>query len=374
MLKPITKLLSIPLAVVLTLTTVPAFACTTITLRGEDGTVVVGRTMEWAEFDLDPHLIIVPRGREMTVVDKMPDGKDGASWTAEYGFVGIDVLGTFGFTDAVNEKGLAAEALYLPGFADFQPYDPEKASTTIGPMDFVGWIVSQFATVDEAIGQLPFIRVAPITLDVLGMPAPLHFMVTDAAGDQVVIEYVGGELQMHDSLLGVMTNSPTYSWHITNLRNYLNLRATSLPDVKVGDMDLKPLGLGSGMIGLPGDFTPPSRFVRSAAFSQTARKTEGGYDSVRELFRILDNFNVPITAVDSGQLPEGIKPITLSGTQWTTGIDLKNLVLYYHTDTDRGVRKVDLKAIDFSTIGPEPIRQPLRKGEEDMIKDVTPRP
>lgn len=119
------------------------------------------------------------------------------------------------------------------------------------------------------------------------------------------------------------------------------------------------LSVAPGMLGLPGDFTPPSQFVRAAAFSQTARKTKGGYDTVRELFRILDNFNVPVLAVEAGKLPEGLKPLCCSSTQNTTAVDLKNLVIHYHTDTDLTVREFDLKKIDFGTIGPQPIHQPL---------------
>jgi len=328
--------------------------------------------MEWGEFDLQPQLVVVPRGYAMSVIDKMPDGKDGAKWKAKYGFVGIDILDTFSFMDAMNEKRLVVETLYFPGFAEYQKYDPGKAGVSIGPMDVAGWIVSQFATTDEVRRALPSIRVVPVTMDILGMPAPLHFLVTDADKRQIVIEYVDGEMKIHDAPLGVMTNSPAYDWHITNLRNHINLRATSLPDVKVADIDLKPIGAGSGMLGLPGDFTPPSRFVRATAFSQTARKTKGGFDTVREHFRILDNFNVPIDAVATKQLPKGTKPLRYSGTQYTTAWDMKDMVLYYHTDTDRGIREVDVKAVDFGKMGDKPVRQPLRFDEEKAIRNVTP--
>ena len=72
----------------------------------------------------------------------------------------------------------------------------------------------------------------------------------------------------------------------------------AIPDKKIEDLNYKPLGGGSGMIGLPGDNTPPSRFVLAAAFSQTARPTASGEETIYELFRILDNFNIPLGSVE----------------------------------------------------------------------------
>ena len=121
---------------------------------------------------------------------------------------------------------------------------------------------------------------------------------TEPSGKAIVIEYLKGELKIFDAPLGVITNSPSYDWHETNLRNYINLSPVAIPDKKIGDLDFKPLGGGSGMIGLPGDFTPPSRFVRAVAFSKTARPTNTGEETMYELFRILDNFNVPLGAAE----------------------------------------------------------------------------
>jgi choloylglycine hydrolase len=127
--------------------------------------------------------------------------------------------------------------------------------------------------------------------------------------------------------LGVITNAPTYDWHETNLRNYINLSAVALPGKKIEDLDFKPLGGGSGMIGLPGDFTPPSRFIRAVAFSKTARPTPSGEETVYELFRILDNFNVPLGASEGeGEAKtRGMR----SSTIWTTVWDTKGPVLPY---------------------------------------------
>jgi choloylglycine hydrolase len=125
------------------------------------------------------------------------------------------------------------------------------------------------------------------------------------------------------------------------------------------------------MIGLPGDFTPPSRFVRAVAFSKTARPTDTGSETMVELFRILDNFNVPLGAAEGeGEVKtKGMR----SSTIWTTAYDTKNLVLRYHTQHNRRIRQVDLKKIDF-TKARGLVRLPLDKEKNEDMEELTPSP
>lgn len=348
-----------------------AVACTGITLTGSDGTIIRARTLEWGLFDLKATLGIVPRGLTMSS-HKMPDAKAGLSWPVKYGFVGTAGLGRPMFVDGVNEVGLSAGLFYLPGFAEYKKYDPALAARSISPSDLVSFILAQFKTVDEVRKGLEGIHVVAVDEEALGFPAPLHFTVTDPAGKTIVIEPVGETLKVYDAPLGVITNSPTYDWHLTNLRNYLNLSAVSLPAKAVDSIDFTPLGAGSGMIGLPGDFTPPSRFVRAVAFSKTARPTKGGYDTVRESFRILDNFNVPAAGVKDSNDASMPGDRILSATQFTTAADTTNLMFYYHTQFSRRVRAVDLKKINFGNIGGKIILRPLDKKREEDILNVTP--
>lgn len=348
-----------------------ALACTGITLTGQDGSVVRARTLEWGSFDLKASLDIIPRNTPMSAAS-MPDGKAGMSWTATYGFVGTAGLGRPLYADGINENGLSAGLFYLPGFAEYKDYDPAFADTSLSPTDLVGFILAKFSTIDEVRKGIEDIRVVAIDEPALGFPAPIHVIVTDPTGKSIVIEPVDKILKVYDAPLGVITNSPGYDWHITNLRNYLNLSAISLPAKNVEGIDFTPLGAGSGMTGLPGDFTPPSRFVRAVAFSQSARKTTGGYDTVRESFRILDNFNVPAAAAEGADHGATSDDNLLSATQFTTAADLKNRVFYYHTQFSRRVRQVDLKKIDFGNIGNKIISRPLDATREEDILDITP--
>ncbi len=273
--------------------------------------------------------------------------------------------------DGINEKGLTVGLFYLPGFAEYNKYFPDLAARTLGPTDVGQFILSQFATVDEVRAAMATVRVVPVVEPALGFPPPVHYIITEPSGKSIVLEYLKGDLTIFDNPLGVLTNAPSFDWHMTNLRNYINLSAVALPGKEIDKIDFKPLGGGSGMIGLPGDFTPPSRFVRAVAWSSTARKTPDGPETSYELFRILDNFNVPVGASEgSGETANSLKGLR-SSTLWTTGYDMKNLVLYYHTQHNRRVRMIDVKALDFDQIK-QIVHAPLDREKRQDIENVTP--
>lgn len=197
----------------------------------------------------------------------------------------------------------------------------------------------------------------------------MHDFVGDPTGDTLVIEVVDKQMQLYDAPLGVITNAPPYDWHVTNLRNYLNLSATELPKQTVAETDFAPLGAGSGMLDLPGDFTPPSRFIRAVAFTQSARATTGGYDAVRETFRILDNFNVLAHAVTNGEEEEG--GLVLSVTQLTSAVDMAAQRFYFHTQHNRRVRMIDLNTVDFDALGGEPVTLLMDADRAEDVEAVT---
>jgi choloylglycine hydrolase len=152
---------------------------------------------------------------------------------------------------------------------------------------------------------------------------------------------------VYDAFLGVVTNSPGYDWHLTNLRNYLNLSPQASGTLTIDGTALAPLGGGSGLVGLPGDFTPPSRFVRAAALTATARPLPTSEDAVFEAFRILDSFNIPVGA--TARRPQVARDIE-SATQITTAADLRRRRYYFHTMSNREVRMIDLAKIDFARV------------------------
>lgn len=344
-----------------------ALACTGLTLTAQDGAVVFGRTLEWGSFDLHSRLVVVPRGHEFKSV--APDGAAGLSWNAIYGAVGLDAVEKDFLIDGMNEKGLSVNVFYHPGYAEYPDYDPAHAAQTLGCLEVAEFLLTTTASVEEARKAIAGVKVIGVVEPAIGIAPPIHLIVTEPSGKAVVIEFAKGEVQIYDAPLGVITNAPTYDWHMTNLRNYINLSPVGLPTKNIEDLNFAPLGGGSGMIGLPGDFTPPSRFVRAVAFSKTARPTPDGQETMYEMFRILDNFNVPLGASE-GTGEDKTKGMR-SSTIWTTAYNTKDLVMQYHTMNDRRVRQVDLKKIDFANLK-ERVRLPLDAGNSEEILDVTP--
>jgi choloylglycine hydrolase len=359
---------SIITIIVISLISSPIYACTGITLLSKDGGVVVARTVEWALNDAQHNqLLVVPRNKEFKA--QTPEGTNGKSWKGKYGFVTLTAYGQPYGPDGVNEEGLYVGVYYLPGFAEYAVYDKTKASKSMSVGDLMQWMLSSFKTVDEVITQLNNVIVVNVeNKDFGGAALPFHFKIVDPSGSSKIIEIVNkGEVKIYDPYLGVITNSPTYDWHLINQRNYLNLSNSPNQQKVFGNYELNPLGGGSGLIGLPGDFTPPSRFVRAAAFTASCRPLSTSIDAVFESFRILDNFNIPLGA----QMPSEKTPSDIvSATQITSSCDLKEKVYYYHTMWNRQVRKIDLKLIDFSAIKEQIINDDVLK--ENVIKDVTP--
>lgn len=343
-------------------------ACTGIRLQSVGGGTVYGRTMEWGAFDLNTRVAIIPRGYEFSGLT--PEGLNGKKWTAKYGVVGLDMLHKDWLADGMNEKGLTVGLFYHPGFAVYSKYEKSKASNSITAVDVVSYILSQFATIDEVRRGMDDVLVVAVLEEAIGnIPVQAHWFVTSPDGDSVVIEFTDGKMKIYDNPLGVLTNSPNFDWHMTNLRNYVNLSQVSLPGKRIEELDFKPLGGGSGMIGLPGDFTPPSRFVRAVAYTQTARLTSSANETVYEVFRILDNFNLPLGAAEgAGDVAtQGMR----SATIWTSVWNLQDCILSYHTQHNRRVRTLDLKKIDFSNIGEKIIHLSLDKNKEQDTEELT---
>jgi choloylglycine hydrolase len=208
----------------------------------------------------------------------------------------------------------------------------------MAPHEYANWLLGNFATVEEVKANFDKVVLVPVVVEVIEEVAPVHFVVHERTGKSVVIGPLNKSLKIYDNPLGVVTNSPTFDWHMTNLRNYVNLTATNVPPIDLGGVKLAQFGQGSGLRGLPGDFTPPSRFVRAVAFSQSAIRSNTAAQAVLQAFHILNNFDIPYGAVrevDNGQMHA-------EATAWTSAADLKNLRWYFRTYDDQSIRSVDL--------------------------------
>jgi len=342
-------------------------ACTGITLKAQNGDRVYARTLEWGDSDFKSRLLIYPRNHEYSA--RVPKGMSGMAWKGIYGVAGLEMFESGRFADAMNEKGLTAGLFYHPGFAYYAKYDSKHSDRQIAPTDVISFLLSTCADIDEVRKALSQVEVAAIPDEILGFPAPAHFLISEPSGKQVVIEWADGKPKFFDCALGVITNAPTYDWHLINLRNYIGLTLDAKQGITLDKIKFSPLGGGSGFLGLPGDFTPPSRFIRAVCFTQTARKTPDGQETIYEAFRILDNFNVPLGASEGASesaLKDGTAKRLRSSTCWTVAYDMARKTFYYHTENDRRVQKIDVSGIDFEKLS-KTVILPLDQGRQTVL-------
>ena len=267
-----------------------AHGCTGIRLIADDGTVVHARTLEFA-IDIQSDVMMVPRGYART--GTTPDGKEGLKWKAKYASVGAQRCGPAGPVRRIERKRPGRRAVLLPDLGRLHALHRCRCRQDHCAVGSRILDPGEFRQRRGGEGQYRQHRRPRRRVRGWGFAPEAHYIVHDASGKSIVIEYVGGKLNVHDNPLGVVTNSPAFDWHMTNLRNYVNFSMTNAPPVQLGPVKLLPTGQGSGMLGLPGDFTPPSRFVRAVAFSQSVFKPKTGDEAVLEAFHVLNQFDIP---------------------------------------------------------------------------------
>lgn len=312
-------------------------ACTGLRLKAKDNGVVVGRTMEFG-FDVKSTAIVVPAGTKLT--SSLSDKTKGMQYTSKYGMVGANVMGMNVIVDGVNEKGLYVGGFYFSGEASYTDPDAKKYNQSLAPEDYGTWLLASFSSVAEVKANFDKVILVPNPNEHIGGESfPGHFVVHDATGACVVIEPVNKTLLIHDNPIGVMANSPTFDWHITNLRNYINLTPTNVPSVEISGIKLTQFGQGTGLRGIPGDFTPPSRFIRAVAYSQTAVQLPTATETVPQVFHLMNAFDIPVGAVKDVNGSE----VHHDYTVWTSASDLKNLTWAFKTYNDQTIQSIDVR-------------------------------
>lgn len=333
-------------AAFLTLGLTTAHACTSLLVKTSDDSYVYGRTMEFG-FQLESKVVVAPRGLSFTGTGTTK-GQDGLKWTGKYGFVGMNAVNQPLVCDGLNEKGLAGGILYFPGYAEYTKPADADAAKSLAPWEFLTWCLSNFATVDEikAAVENGDVQVVELVFPAFGFVAPFHYTLHDANGKSIVIEPTGGTLKVYDNPYGVLTNAPTFDWHLTNLKNYTKLSDANGSSLKVDDHVIDSFGSGSGWIGLPGDPTPPSRFIRAFAYSMTPVSQPDGIESVRLVEHIMNNFDLPKGFIRNDKSDEA------DYTQWTVVADMANRIYYVKTYDNQQLQAIALENFDLSVKTP----------------------
>jgi choloylglycine hydrolase len=341
-------------------------ACTVFRMKALNGNITIARSMEFG-VDLKYDLIVVSRNRPMA--SPSPVSKSGLKWIPKYGYVGVASMGLeYGVSDGMNEKGLAVSELWYESDMQYQTVAPADSSKALAQMLYTDWVLGNFATVDEVRAATQNVKVFAYS-DPSKMKGALtvHFIVYDKQGGCIVVEYDKGICNIYDNPLGIMTNSPSLPWQYTNLRQYLGMESTNPIPLRAGGFSLNPTGHGDGMFGLPGDYTPPSRFVRLAMFEKFVTPQPDAATNLNLCQHVINTFTIPFGIIVD---KDNAGNVTSSeSTQWVTFRDLTGGLFYFKTYQDPTLRRIDLNRIDFSG---KTIRRISMYGTTQVISDVTP--
>lgn len=350
--------------------------CTNITVKYGNGYV----TARTNEFGVIINSNIFTMGRNIKQRGFSTTENKGLKWENKYGFVGFDggiLTPKCIALDGINEEGLCVQGLYFPNYAKYQT--TSNYDNSITNLTFTNYVLGSFKNVEEVKEGLKDINICGESL--YEEDSPFHFQINDKYGGCIVVE-IENEVKVYDNKVGVMTNSPSFSFHETNYKNYINLSPYNTEKINFNGQILYQTGQGSGQIGMPGDMTPPSRFIRASFNQLCAIKCNTDTEAVDMAFHILNSFDiVPGTCRHRADKKEidmiGKEKLVLTDkddiceiTQMTVVKDLNNFIIYYKDYFNMNIKKIDCKKFDFSK-SEKTIRGKIYSDYCDKYVDIT---
>jgi penicillin V acylase-like amidase (Ntn superfamily) len=313
--------------------------CTDFLLASKDKTFVNGRSMEFG-VNLQSELLVRIPGEKFQ--SPSPSGMNGLSWTVQYGYVGLTAHGEVPIiVDGLNTQGLSIGCLWLPGSSYQKVTQPSHA---LALADFAGWVLGNFKNVDEVRTALASGKVEVWESNALAKYLPLHFPIHDADGRSIVVEFIDGKANVYANPVAVLTNDPPFPQQLENLGNYSNLTSWDAQPVEMGGQSFAPSGHGSGLRGMPGDSTPPARFVRAAYLKQFSQTPANAAEACNLAFHILNAVDIPL-GTSRSRNKAGHEEADY--TQWVVVKDLTNKVLNVRMYGNTQVFSVDLQQLKF---------------------------
>lgn len=256
--------------------------CTHFHLKTRDNNIVVGRTMDYG-LSFKPNFLIKKSTKNT------------------YGYIGISVtVLNIDFikkisTDGMNEKGLSAGFLYMPG-TRYSSYDKSNPNNNILFFELCDWVLAHCQDIPDVKEKLPKKNIfspeilQPFEESVL----PLYLALTDKNGNSAVVEFFNGEISIIDNPVGVSTNEPTLSWHLKNIEQYQNLDSKNPSSYPVVNYKTSHIPDGLGMKNIPGDMTPASRFIKTVYSKHFSTKLENNEAAYNTASHIINSLDVPI--------------------------------------------------------------------------------
>lgn len=258
--------------------------CTTVGFSYNKG-IVFGRTLEMG-VKLDNHILYVPKDYPNFI----------NTYEAKYAVIGTGFMKQPALGDGINEMGLMGSNNLLPHYASFSK-EPAEGKINLTTASAFNFLLSRCRDVEEVRNEAEIMNIITHGETEEDISIPMHFFFKDKSGNAIVLEPKDGQLLAYDNPYGVLTNAPEFPWHVINLKNYINLQPENIEETDFNGVPVTKFGNGSGLVGLPGDFSPPSRFVRSAYFVANTPKDLARQEAILQAFRILSQADIPTGAV-----------------------------------------------------------------------------
>lgn len=318
--------------------------CTAATYMTKD--LYFGRTFDY-EFSYGEEAVVTPGNYEFAF-RKMGVMK------SHFAMIGIAlVAGDYPlYYEAVNEKGLGMAGLNFEGNADYK--EEAEGKDNIAPFEFIPWILSQCETVADARMLLEKINLVDIPFSEQLPLSPLHWMISDKE-ETIVVESVKDGLKVYDDPVGVMTNNPTFDKQLFSLNNYRHIQAATPQNTFAPGVGLDAYSRGMGGLGLPGDLSSQSRFVRVAFTKMHSISSDDEMSGVSQFFHILESVAQSRGLCDLGN---GKYEITI----YTSCYNTAKGILYYNCYDNHQISKVDMHKEDLN--GSRLVRYPLITKEQ----------
>lgn len=298
--------------------------CTAVTYKTKDH--YFGRTLDY-DISYNEAVAVTPRNFPFHF-------RRAGSLERHYAMIGMaSMAGDYPlYYEAVNEAGLGMAGLNFPGNAVYKPEMPDKDN--VAPFEFIPWILGQCRTVGEARTLLAQMNLADISFSD-GLPlATLHWIISDDQ-ESITVESMKDGLKVSDNPVGVLTNNPPFEYQMLHLNDYMGLSREEPVNCFSEKLNLKAYSRGMGAVGLPGDLSSASRFVRAAFTKLNSVSGDSEAESVSQFFHILGTVAQTRGCVHMGA---GSYEITM----YTSCCNTDKGIYYYTTYDNSQITAVDM--------------------------------
>lgn len=323
--------------------------CTAVTYKTKDH--YFGRTLDY-DVSYQEQVAVTPRNYPFHF-------RLAKSLERHYAMIGVaSMAGDYPlYYDATNETGLSMAGLNFPGNADYKPEAPDKDN--VAPFEFIPWILGQCQNVREARALLKRLSLVNISFSQELPLAALHWIISDRE-ESLTVESMQDGLRVYDNPVGILTNNPPFDYQMFNLNHYLNLTREEPVNRFSDDLQLTASSRGMGALGLPGDLSSSSRFVRAAFTKLNSVSGDSESESVSQFFHILGAVTHPRGCVHLG---DGRYEITF----YTSCCNTDKGIYYYTTYENSQITGVDMHRENLD--GRCPVSYPLLQGQQIRIQN-----